>query len=566
MNNEQPKMTKNQILVIVVLSVVLVALIALNFLVDKNNNLETETPKNDTSVNITEEDQEEVEEEISSEDPAEEQKTEEKQEETSKKEESKNEETKQKNQTNTTPKQSGTTINKSGNYNLTGNYECLKIKATGTVIINLNGASIKCTSGPAIYVDSAAKVTINTTKDSTITSTTTTTLDGAIYSKANLAFEGSGTLKITSNYDGIVSKDNLVFNNGTYIVNASDDGIRGKDSVTINGGKYTVTAKGDGIKASEDVDKTKGYVIINKGTFTITSGNDGIQAESYLYINGGTYTIKTRGGYTTSLNTQISSKGFKAETELKIKNATATLSTGDDAIHSNSNVTITSGNIKIQTNDDAIHADNKITINGGTINSPNCYEGLEASSIYINGGNTTIKAIDDGLNAADGTNTGRPGDHFQNSKGIIEITAGTLKVISAGDGFDSNGVINIKGGTTYVESSSRSPEEAIDHSGVMTITGGTIITVSKNVANDDGLLKSEIPCVFQELTNTGSGKITIGNISYTPTINDYKYIMVASKSLSTGSNTLNYGNNNMTVNLTTGIINIPYSPQGPGRH
>ena len=32
-------------------------------------------------------------------------------------------------------------------------------------------------------------------------------LDGAIYSKADLIFSGDGSLEVTSNYDGIVSKD-----------------------------------------------------------------------------------------------------------------------------------------------------------------------------------------------------------------------------------------------------------------------------------------------------------------------------------------------------------------------
>src|SRR5699024_756344 len=46
-----------------------------------------------------------------------------------------------------------------------------------------------------------------------------------------------------------------------------------------------------------------------------------------------------------------------------------------------------------------IHADNNLKINGGTINITKSYEGIEASKIYFNDGDITIKAIDDGVNA-----------------------------------------------------------------------------------------------------------------------------------------------------------------------
>ena len=164
-------------------------------------------------------------------------------------------------------------------------------------------------------------------------------------------------------------------------------------------------------------------------------------------------------------------------------------------------------------------------------------------------------------------------DNFKNSTGTLEISGGKNKIISAGDGLDSNGAITISGGTTYVESTNGGPEEAIDHVGAMNITGGTIVSVGRNMGNDDGTKTSSIPYLNTSVSN-GSGKISIGNISYTPT-GTYNYILIASSELSTGSNTLTYGSNSTSVTLTTGTIsniggNGMGGPQGqqqdgPGR-
>ena len=149
---------------------------------------------------------------------------------------------------------SSSSITSGGNYEITGNNKCITINTTDKVELDLNNSTITCDSGPAINIESAGKVSIVLIGENTIISTTTEDLDGAIYSKDDLEFSGSGSLNITSNYDGIVSKDDLVINEGTYTINSEDDGIRGKDSVEINNGTFNITASGDGIKATNDED------------------------------------------------------------------------------------------------------------------------------------------------------------------------------------------------------------------------------------------------------------------------------------------------------------------------
>ena len=462
---------------------------------------------------------------------------------------------------------SGQKITSGGSYKITGENSCIVINTTSDVTLELDNATITCENGPAINVESADEVTINLIGENTITSTTTEDLDGAIYSKSDLIITGDGSLNVTSNYDGIVSKDDLTINGGTYTIKASDDGIRGKDSVEITDGTFSITAGGDGIKSTNEEDTSKGYINITGGIFTINSGNDGIQAITNLTIKSGTYNIKTTGSVNSDSD---SSKGLKAGTLITIDGGTYTINSTDDTVHSNGNIIVNNGEFTINTKDDGFHADDTLTINDGTINIESCYEGFEGSKVYIKGGTNNINASDDGINAAssDSSATVNNGmnrrDNFKNSTGTLEIAGGTTKVVSAGDGLDSNGTITISGGTTYVESSNNGPEEAIDHVGAMNITDGTLITVSNNVAMDDGTKTSSVP--YLNTSVSGSGKISIGNISYTPTISSYKYIFIASSSLSTGSNTLTYGTNSTSVTLSTGTVSSVGGNQmgGPG--
>ena len=59
-----------------------------------------------------------------------------------------------------------------------------------------------------------------------------------------------------------------------------------------------------------------------------------------------------------------------------INNITLKANTKDDAIHSNKDITINSGDFDITSTDDAIHADGKVEINDGKYNI-SASEGIE---------------------------------------------------------------------------------------------------------------------------------------------------------------------------------------------
>ena len=402
------------------------------------------------------------------------------------------------------------TINQSGIYKLSGSLDGnIVIDAKGCNIeLILNGVEIKSTNGPALYVKKANLVLVSLEENTQnkLTDSSNYTIDeegepnGTIFSKSDMIFEGLGSLEIDANYeDGIVSKDTLKINSGTYIITSVGDGIRGKDAVIIKEANITINAECDGIKSTNTTDSTLGYILIENGTYNITATQDGIQAETNLVIKDGTFTIKTGNGSENAKNNDSwgywggsnytdsdteSAKGIKAGNSISISNGTFELNTSDDSIHSNSNVAISGGNYTISSGDDGMHADNVLRVENGTINITKSYEGLEATEVYINGGDISIIASDDGINAAGGNDTetneqemGPRRDNFGASSGTLYITGGKLYVNCSGDGLDANGNIEMTDGYVIVEGPTNAGNGALDYDGTFNINGGTLLAI-----------------------------------------------------------------------------------------
>ncbi len=351
-----------------------------------------------------------------------------------------------------------TTITKGGVYTITGKIEDgqLIINTNDDVKLILNNVSITNSNGPAIYIEDANCTYIELVGENTLNGTVSEEMDSVLFSKDDLYIEGDGTLKVTSNLDGISSSDNLTINSGNFILEVGDDGIKGKDSLVIENGNFTITSNNDAIKTTNESEL--GNLIIENGTFNITTNGDGITSISTLEINNGNFNIKTN-----KTNSSSSQKGIKANGNLIINEGTFNIATNDDAIHSNKDITINKGVFTITCNDDGVHADGKIEINDGTF-TINAHEGLEATYVKVNRGDINITASDDGINA------GNKSNDYQTT---IEINGGNLKIsMRQGDtdGIDSNGNIYINGGA--IDITANSP---FDYDGEAKYNGGTII-------------------------------------------------------------------------------------------
>lgn len=391
---------------------------------------------------------------------------------------------------------SGTTatISAAGNYRITG------LLTNGQLVVDasdnervrliLNGVTISNTSGSAVVIKNTSKTiiylvagTTSTISDGTTYTSSDEDLNAAILSKSDLTIFGEGALVVKGNYcDGISSKDGLLLKSGTYNIAAKDDGIRGKDYLIIEGGDYTVVSGGDGLKSDNETSSEVGYIRIDNGNFNITSAGDAISAATTVTSSGSvTFTIKSGGGSGTTTNGyagSTSAKGIKGLTGVILKSGDYSINSADDAIHSNSTITINGGIIQIATNDDAVHAENSITINDGTITVTKSFESIESKSITINGGTFRLVATNDGINATAGLIAGGT---EQNDGSLFTMTAGYLHVnCSNGDAIDSNGNVKMTGGTIVACGPSSGVEEAADVNGSFTMNGGFFIGTGSN--------------------------------------------------------------------------------------
>ena len=427
------------------------------------------------------------------------------------------------------------TITEAGTYVLSGTLTdgCIDVNVSGkgTVRLILNGVNITSGTTAPFIVEDAKKVvvtladgTTNTFTDSTRVAADDEDYPAAVYSKADLTFNGNGTLDINAGYrNGIKSTDDLKIVSGTYNITSNEDGLVGKDLLAVKTGTFNITSGQDGMKSTYDKDDTKGNIIIDDGIFNITASTDGIQSEHILRINGGEFNIKTGNGYqastkssnsqpgnmggntttTTQTQDEDSMKGLKAGTIIKVTGGTYIIDSQDDAVHTNGNMYIDNGKYTINTGDDAFHADTQLVINGGTIDVQNSYEGIESLEIIINGGDINVTASDDGINASGGSsdstdtqqqgisdnnrpgnkdnndsnmNLGQPGVMMDGNSDNMGQLQGKPDNNQSGNmgGFgdsDSNATMTINGGNLFVNASG----DGLDANGSIYINGGTVI-------------------------------------------------------------------------------------------
>lgn len=470
---------------------------------------------------------------------------------------------------------------------------------TAKLQIVFNGVNIKSETSAALYILEADKVFLTLADGSTNTlenggsfaATDDNNIDGALFSKQDLTMNGGGSLTVTSPAGhGIVCKDDLVITGGKYVVNSASHGLDANDSVRIADADLTIDAGKDAIHCENTDDTSLGFIYMASGDIKAEAEGDGISASAYMKIEDGTIDLLVGGGsengekqssdnfggfmgggkpggrrpdemQSSSDVTEedsTSMKGLKATGNLSISGGKIAVNSADDSVHSDKSVTINGGTFTIASGDDAIHAEETLTVTAGDFNITESYEGLEALHIDVRGGNIKLKASDDGLNAAGGTDQsgttggrdgmfggghggpgGGRGGMSTNSDGSIKISGGTLYINSSGDGLDANGTLEISGGHTTVVGPTQGDTATLDYDTSGIITGGTFIgTGASGMAQT--FSDSEQGVIAVSVGNQSAGtKILLkdknGNtiIDYTPDLN-FAVVILSSPDIKSG--------------------------------
>lgn len=177
-------------------------------------------------------------------------------------------------------------------------------------------------------------------------------------------------------------------------------------------------------------------------------------------------------------NSEISSKGLKADGSIIIKDGSIKIDSNDTCIKADGIVSVDGGSVSLVSNvKKGIKAVGNLFLNGGDVSVNAADEGLESKRIvYVNNGNITVNAKDDGINAGGGSG-GMMGNASEYPYHQVVINGGRLYVNANGDGIDTNGVMTVNGGYTEVYGPTNGGNSALDSNGSIKINGGTILAV-----------------------------------------------------------------------------------------
>lgn len=366
-------------------------------------------------------------------------------------------------------------IAQAGRYVVSGTLDDGSIRVSAEsgskIWLMLNGADIRCSDDAPIRIEQADKVflTLAEGTENSLTggeayseSALADKVGGVLFSRDDLTVNGSGTLRITAGYKhGIDANDELVISGGRIVIDAPGDGIHVNEGFRCENAALTIRAGDEGIH----VQGNEAELCITSGSFDIESAGAALKSAFNMLLTGGSYTVRTQA----------------------------------DGLHSGGSVGILGGDFTIRAADDGVHADAAVSVLDGRLLLAECYEGIEALTIDLSGGELEIYPADDGLNANGGSYGGmfmRPGETAAAAPAAdaeaetwIRISGGSITVVNDtardADGLDSNGDIVISGGSVRVSLSSSGSNNAIDYGsesgGSCVITGGEVVACGSAV-------------------------------------------------------------------------------------
>ena len=389
----------------------------------------------------------------------------------------------------------------------------------GTLNVTATGDGIDCEGGN-IDISGGTITTVNTAEN----------VNGISSDSTMLISGGTILMTVSGNQSkGLRAKQTMTLSGGEIIINTSGAAvlqvsgtgydpaycaaIKGAENIIVDGSKITIKATGaagKGISCSGNVSLLSGILSIstsgagttykNSTGVTDAYGASCISTDGNLIIKKATVTVSSSGaagkGISVDGTLTVGDENSAPAVNITTTGTKVTISTSGGggggpggggssgsyaeakAITCDGAITVNNGTINISSNDDGIKSPTSVTINNGTVNITNSVEGIESPLIVLNNGFVNIVASNDGINATYST---VKGGTEQNDGSYLKVNGGTLIVsASAGDAVDSNGNIQMTGGTVFANGPQSGVEEACDFNGTFSMNGGVFIGAGSN--------------------------------------------------------------------------------------
>lgn len=350
-------------------------------------------------------------------------------------------------------------------------------------------------TGPAICVENADKcfLTLAEGTDNALSDGATYDLagdddnrDAVVFSRDDLTVNGTGSLEVTGSYKhGICSNDDLRITGGTLNVTSKEDAFRGKDCIKVADGDITVDA-------GDDAFHSDAFFYAKGGTVNVVACYEGYEGEQVV-IDGGEHTIVASDD---ALNAALSDAGSEAEGDAQPQDAAAFPEGG----------TMPGGEGQQQMPPDG--TDGMSQRDG---------EGLS--------GRSEPPVRGDGIPAGEASGTDGPdvfgGDAFgavadaggmatSSESCLIQINGGTVTLAAAFDAIDSNGNVEINGGTVLVSGPDKGMDGALDYDLRAQVNGGTVL-MAGSVGSTSGLDASAQPVMLAQVAGSAGDEVVLAD-------------------------------------------------------
>lgn len=409
--------------------------------------------------------------------------------------------------------------------------------------VYLNGATITSTNYPCIFVTKGAPANIFLVKGTTNSLTdgrsygTSYSEDqkGTLFSKGSIALCGEGTLNVKQAYKNcIASKGFLDIEGGTYTLqnylsdstkssSTGKNGFYGDQGINVAGGSLTFNGygiigksasssllydvrKANAFKTDDDT-YTSSYVKISGGTVNVSTYNGKAINAPLVEISGGT-NVFSIDGITTYVAGSTSGKVSDADGTT----STDTISYKPQGIDANT-VRISGGSTTISSIWSGINSNGVVNISGGTLSITTTGTGVYDSSDKDYTAPACIKA-DGNVIVSGGTVTGTASGN--GSKGIkaggtYTQSSGSVNVKATGSDLGSSSSSSGFGSSSSSSSSASSAAKGVRVAGAINISGGKFYASSTN--NEAIESKSTITISGGEVYGNSTGDDAINSAS-----------------------------------------------------